>query len=119
MDQNEVGKSLSSDPMVLFFTSGTTGNPKMVRHEMSYPLAHYATAFFAHDLKPTDIHWTLSDTGWAKHAWGKIFGQWIVGATVFQYRQDRFQAELVLKILDKYCVTTFCAPPYTFILSFF
>lgn len=110
LDQTE--KTKSSDIMLLYFTSGTEGDPKMVVHEHSYALAHTITAKFWHDLKPTDLHWTLTDTGWAKAAWGTIFGQWIMGAAVFVHNaKGRFSAKLTLKLLGDYGITTFCAPP--------
>ncbi len=112
VDLGEEAKTHHTDPYIIFFTSGTTGYPKMVLHDHSYPLGHVLTAGLWHDLTANDLHWTLSDTGWAKAAWGKIFGQWIIGATVFVFGQKgRFNPAKVLELLDKYGVTTFCAPP--------
>ena len=107
------GHTRSDDPLLIYFTSGTVGFPKMVLHtQASYALAHLVTAKFWHDLKPTDLHWAISDTGWAKLAYGKLFGQWTVGATVLQHNaRGRFDAALTLRILEKYGVTSFCAPP--------
>lgn len=104
--------TMLSDPMILFFTSGTTGNPKMVRHCHGYPLAHYITGRYVQDLKPDDVHWTLADSGWAKSAWGCLFPQWLLGVTVVQYRQGKkFDARATLKVIELVKVTTFCAPP--------
>ena len=106
----------SDDPLVIYFTSGTVGPPKMVLHtQASYAIAHVATAKFWHDLKPTDLHWAISDTGWAKTAYGKLFGQWIQGAAIMQHNAvGRFDADLTLRILERYGVTSFCAPPTAF-----
>jgi len=105
-------RTKSSDPMLIYFTSGTTGYPKMVLHTHSYAIAHIATAKYVHDLRPTDLHWTFADTGWAKTAWGKLFGQWILGTAVLQYNfNGKFVPQKALKVLEKYRVTTFCAPP--------
>lgn len=105
-------KTKSTDPLVIFFTSGTTGNAKMVLHDHSYPLGHIVTARFWHDLRSTDLHLTLSDMGWAKSAWGKFYGQWIEGARIFVYDiRGRFNATEILPIIEKYGITTFCAPP--------
>lgn len=107
-----VPKNRSTDQMLMYFTSGTEAHPKMVLHTHDYPLGHLVTAKFWQDLKPTDLHWTLADTGWAKAAWGNIFGQWIVGATVLQHNaRGRFDPKLTLDLLQKYAVTTFCAAP--------
>jgi acetyl-CoA synthetase len=102
----------SSDPLVIFFTSGTTGNPKMVLHNHSYPLGHIVTAQLWQDLRPSDLHFTISDTGWAKSAWGNLFGQWIAGAAVFVYDiRGKFDPAEILPLLEKYAITTFCCPP--------
>ncbi len=102
----------STDSLLIYFTSGTTGYPKMVLHNHSYPLGHEVTARFWHDLRPNDLHWTISDTGWAKTAWGKLFGQWIVGSAIFVYDQrGRFDPAKTLELIDEYAITTFCAPP--------
>lgn len=106
------GKTRSSDPMLIYFTSGTTGNPKMVRHTQAYALSHIVTARYVQDLRPTDIIWVHADTGWAKTAYGKIFGQWIVGATVMQWKMGaKFEPGFIPAIIERYGVTVFCAPP--------
>jgi len=112
LSQKEVGKTKSADPMLIYFTSGTTGHPKMVLHTHSYPLGHEVTARFAQALTGKDLHWTVSETGWAKAAWGKLFGQMIVGAAVIQWETPgRFDADGLLRAMERYGVTTFCAPP--------
>jgi len=107
-----VEKMRMEDTLLIYFTSGTEAYPKMVRHTQEYALAHIVTARFWQDLKPTDLHWTLSDTGWAKAAWGYLFGQWIIGTAVFQWNmKGKFNPEMVLELLEKYGITVFCAPP--------
>jgi acetyl-CoA synthetase len=102
----------SSDPLLIFFTSGTTGNPKMVLHDHSYPLGHIVTARLWQDVKPSDLHFTISDTGWAKSAWGNLFGQWIEGAAVFVYDiRGKFDPAEIPPLLERYAITTFCCPP--------
>ena len=101
-----------TDPLFVFFSSGTTGSPKMVRHDHNYALGHAVTATYWHDLRPDDIHLTIADSGWAKAAWGKLYGQWIAGATVFVYDfRGKFDAHKFLELMAKHRVTTFCAPP--------
>ncbi len=101
----------NNDPMLLYFTSGTTGLPKMVQHNFTYPLGHIVTAKYWHNLQDGDLHLTISDTGWAKTAWGKIYGQWLCGAAVFVYDYDKFNPRKLLKAISQYGVTSFCAPP--------
>jgi acetyl-CoA synthetase len=112
LSQKEIGKTKSTEPMLIYFTSGTTGHPKMVLHSHSYPLGHEVTARFAQALTEKDLHWAISETGWAKAAWGKLFGQMIVGAAVIQWETPgRFDANGLLWAMERYGVTSFCAPP--------
>ena len=104
----------NDDVMLLYFTSGTSGEPKMVAHDFTYPLGHIATAYCWHNLRPGDLHLTLADTGWGKAVWGKLYGQWIAGATVFVYDYDKFEPADLLKMMEKYRITSFCAPPTVF-----
>ena len=99
------------DTMLVYFTSGTTGMPKMVAHSFTYPLGHIVTGRFWHNLDENSIHLTTADSGWAKCGWGKFYGQWLCGATLFVYDFDRFHANNLLAMLAKYRVTSFCAPP--------
>lgn len=101
----------NEDIMLIYFTSGTTGNPKMVAHNFKYPLGHIITAKFWHDLHPGSIHISVADTGWAKCAWGKIYGQWICEATMFVYDMEKFVPKLLIEKISKHKVTSFCAPP--------
>jgi acetyl-CoA synthetase len=101
----------NSDIMLLYFTSGTTGMPKMVRHDFAYPLGHIVTAKYWQNVQAGGLHLTVADTGWAKAAWGKIYGQWICGSAVFVYDYDRFDPPAMLEVICRYRVTTFCAPP--------
>jgi len=100
-----------SDPMLMFFTSGTSGYPKLAAHNYKYPLGHFITAKYWHRVNPDGLHLTISDTGWAKSSWGKIYGQWLCEAPIFVYDFDRFDAEKILPLFAKYQITTFCAPP--------
>ena len=101
----------ANDPMLMYFTSGTTGNPKMVVHSFTYPLGHIVTAKYWQCVQNDGLHLTVADTGWAKCSWGKIYGQWLCGSAVMVYEFERFHAEEMMKVLEKYQVTTFCAPP--------
>lgn len=101
----------NDDVMLIYFTSGTSGEPKMVAHSFTYPLGHITTAAYWHNLTPNDLHLTVADTGWGKAVWGKLYGQWIVGACVFVYDHEKFTPSDMLQMIEKYKVTTFCAPP--------
>ena len=100
-----------SDPMLMFFTSGTTGYPKIAAHSYKYALGHFPTARYWHDIRPDDLHLTISETGWGKALWGKLYGQWMAEGAVFVYDFDRFNAADILPMFAKYHITTFCAPP--------
>ena len=99
------------DTMLMFFTSGTTGYPKIAAHSYKYPLGHFHTAKYWHNVDPDGLHFTISDTGWAKALWGKLYGQWMCEAATFVYDFDRFNAADILPMFAKYNITTFCAPP--------
>ncbi len=99
------------DLMLMFFTSGTTGYPKIAAHNYKYALGHFHTARYWHDVDPDGLHYTISDTGWAKAMWGKLYGQWLCEAATFVYDFDRFDAADILPMFAKYQITTFCAPP--------
>ncbi|MDR1788224.1 MAG: AMP-binding protein [Treponema sp.] len=101
----------NGDIMLLYFTSGTTGMPKMVRHNFDYPLGHIITSWFWHQARPGGLHLTIADTGWAKAAWGKFYGQWLCGTAVFVYDYDRFDPKAMLETISSNKITTFCAPP--------
>ncbi len=100
-----------NDPMLMFFTSGTTGYPKIATHSFTYPLAHFTTAKYWHSVSKDGLHFTISDTGWGKALWGKLYGQWLCEGSVFVYDFDRFDASEILPMFAKYNITTFCAPP--------
>ena len=99
------------DTMLMFFTSGTTGYPKIAAHSHKYPLGHFITAKYWHNVNPDGIHFTISDTGWGKALWGKLYGQWLCEAAIFVYDFDKFHADDILPMFAKYHITTFCAPP--------
>ncbi len=100
-----------NDPMLMLFTSGTTGYPKMATHSYKYALGHYVTAKYWHLAERDGLHFTISETGWGKALWGKLYGQWLCESAVFTYDFDRFDAEKILPMFAKYGITTFCAPP--------
>ncbi len=100
-----------NDLMLMFFTSGTTGYPKIAAHSYKYPLGHFVTANYWHCVNPDGLHFTISDTGWAKSSWGKLYGQWLCEAATFVYDFDRFNAADILPLFKEYNITTFCAPP--------
>ena len=104
----------NDDVSLLYFTSGTTGNPKMVAHDFTYPLGHIITGSFWHNVKEDSLHLTLADTGWGKAVWGKLYGQWIAGANVFVYDFEKFEPVDVLHMIQRYGITSFCAPPTVF-----
>ena len=100
-----------SDPMLMLFTSGTTGYPKMATHSYKYALGHYVTAKYWHLCEQDGLHFTISETGWGKALWGKLYGQWLCEGAIFTYDFDRFDAEKILPMFAKFGITTFCAPP--------
>lgn len=104
----------NDDISLMYFTSGTTGEPKMVAHDYTYPLGHIITAKYWHNLTEDSLHMTLADTGWGKAVWGKYYGQWLVGANVFVYDFEKFTPADLLVIFEKYRITSFCAPPTVF-----
>ena len=101
----------NEDTMLMYFTSGTSGEPKMVAHDFLYALGHLTTGVFWHNLSEDSIHLTVADTGWGKAVWGKLYGQWFAGATVFVYDHEKFSAEKIMRQMERYHITSFCAPP--------
>ena len=104
-------ETLATDPMLLYFTSGTTGYPKGVIHDHTYPLAHIVTAKYWQNAEDGGLHFTVAETGWAKASWGKIYGQWLIGSAVMVYDFDNFDPKQLTTIINRYGVTSFCAPP--------
>ncbi len=104
-------RPMASEDMLMYFTSGTTGYPKVATHNHKYAIGHIVTAVWWHNVDPEGIHFTISDTGWGKAVWGKLYGQWLAEACVFTYDFDRFHADDILPLFAKYKITTFCAPP--------
>ena len=117
-DRNE-NTPCGNDPMLMLFTSGTTGYPRIATHSYKYALGHYPTAKHWHNVNPEGLHFTISDTGWGKALWGKLYGQWLCEAAQFTYDFDRFHSEDILPMFAKYHITTFCAPPtmYRFLIK--
>jgi len=109
----------NEDIMLLYFTSGTTGMPKMVNHNYIYPLGHILTAKYWQNVQDNGLHFTVADTGWAKSAWGKLYGQWLSGSAVMTYDYDKFVPKNLMEVIEKHKVTTFCAPPtiYRFLIK--
>jgi len=101
----------NDDTMLMYFTSGTSGEPKMVAHDFLYAMGHMTTGVFWHNLHEGSLHLTVADTGWGKAVWGKFYGQWFAGATVFVFDHEKFNADTLLRQIEKYKVTSFCAPP--------
>ena len=108
----------NDDIMLMYFTSGTTGEPKMVAHDFIYPLGHISTGCFWHNLHEGSLHLTIADTGWAKAAWGKLYGQWLAGANIFVYDHEKFTPADILHKIGQYRITSLCAPPtiYRFLI---
>ena len=111
-------KNDNDDTMLVYFTSGTSGEPKMVAHNFLYAMGHLTTGVFWHNLSEDSIHLTVADTGWGKAAWGKLYGQWFAGAVVFVFDHEKFNADNMLRQMERYHVTSFCAPPtvYRFLI---
>jgi len=111
--------TVATDMLIMSFSSGTTGYPKMVAHDHTYPLGHLMTGVFWHRVEPDGIHFTISDTGWLKSLWGKMYGQWLGETAIFTYDFEKFSGADILEKLEKYKITTFCAPPtmYRFMLQ--
>ena len=109
----------NEDIMLMYFTSGTTGNPKMVAHDFTYPLGHISTASFWHKLHENSLHLTIADTGWGKAAWGKLYGQMIAGANIFVYDHEKFTPADILQKIQEHRITSLCAPPtiYRFLIK--
>lgn len=107
----EADSACGDDPMIMLFTSGTTGYPKIAAHSHKYPLGHFITAKYWHCVQRDGVHFTISETGWGKALWGKLYGQWLCEGCVFVYDFERFDASKILPMFAKYNITTFCAPP--------
>ena len=111
-------KNDNDDSMLMYFTSGTSGEPKMVAHDFLYAMGHLTTGVYWHNLSEDSIHLTVADTGWGKAVWGKMYGQWFAGAAVFVFDHEKFTADKILRQIEKYRITSFCAPPtvYRFLI---
>lgn len=104
-------ETLATDPLLMYFTSGTTGNPKGVIHDHTYPLAHIVTAKYWQQAEEGGLHFTVAETGWGKASWGKLYGQWLIGSAVMVFDFDNFEPKQLVNVINKYGVTSFCAPP--------
>ena len=113
-DKLERVETKADDVMLIYFTSGTAGNPKLVMQDFTYPIGHIVTAKHWQNVTPGGLHFTVSDTGWAKSAWGKLYGQWIMECAVMTYEYDRFEPSDILRVVEKYGVTSLCSPPTMF-----
>ena len=113
-DKWERVETRKDDRFLMYFTSGTSGNPKMAVHDYTYPLGHILLAKHWHQIDPEGLHWSVCETGWAKNAWGKIYGQWIMEGAVFVYEFAKFEPSHVLDMIEKHKITTFCCPPTMF-----
>lgn len=113
-DVFEKVQTRADEPMLMYFTSGTSGNPKMVLHNHTYSLGHIMTAKHWHCVVPDGIHFTVSDTGWGKSVWGKLYGQWIMESAVFVYEYEKFDPHKIMDMIEKHKITTFCCPPTMF-----
>ena len=109
----------NDDTMLMYFTSGTSGEPKMVAHDFTYALGHLSTGVYWHNLSEDSLHLTIADTGWGKAVWGKLYGQWFAGATIFVYDHEKFTPADILQKIQDYKVTSLCAPPtiYRFLIQ--
>ena len=107
-------KTNVNDMMLIYFTSGTSGNPKMAAHDFSYPLGQTLNAKHWHQVDPEGLHWTVADTGWAKAGWGKLYGTWVMEGAIFVYEHEKFEPAKILDLIEKYRITTFCCPPTMF-----
>jgi acetyl-CoA synthetase len=105
---------MKDEPMLMYFTSGTTSNPKLAQHPHTYSLGHIVTAAHWHNGDPDGVHLTIAETGWGKAVWGKLYGQWFCETCIFVYDFSRFEAHNILPMIKKYNITTFCAPPTIF-----
>ena len=117
-DKFERVDTKATEPMLMYFSSGTSGYPKMVLHDHLYSLAHLFTAKHWQNVDPEGIHFTIADTGWGKAVWGKLYGQWLMESAVFVYDFEKFDADDIMDIITKYRITSLCCPPTMFRMFF-